>query len=177
MYISRVSRNLGFYKNRSFVLPVNQFGTSLTSTLAPGKKKCGCGGKCRGKRLGFIGDDVPIESAPIPDYIPYEPPIMYSPSPPIPFGPQPTPQTIALNQAQGLQPGGPNLLTSLFSAASQIGVAATSAALRPGQPAQATLASSLSQAVPGLGGLSYGTLAVGGIVLVLVLAVSKSGRR
>lgn len=193
----RLSGPLRAYESKSFVLPTNQFGAAVAVPVGTNKKACKCGGRCKSKqlsrRLGWLGDDssdggqggtdsfyppISFPTTPIPYDIAAPMPGDVGYSGPIAFGPQPTAQTIAQNAAAGLQPGGPSLTSSLVAAAGQIGTAATTAALRPGQNVlqPGTLGYSLAQQVPGLGGLTYSTLLVagGGLLLVLLLA---GGRR
>jgi hypothetical protein len=94
----------------------------------------------------------------------------------VPFGPQPTAATIAQNAAAGLQPGGPNLFSSIAQALASVGGAAVTAGLRPGYPSNlpqpGTLGYSLSQPVPGLG-ISYGWVIGGAAGLVFLLMLTK----
>ena len=195
-----IPRRLAAYNSRQFVLPTSTANQAIIASIVADAKqkekaKCACGGACgrirTSRRLGYLGDDggdpygayfgtdptIDPGIAPGPDINPMPADaINIIQSSGVPFGPQPTAATIAQNAAAGLQPGGPNLFSSIAQALASVGGAAVTAGLRPGYPSNlpqpGTLGYSLSQPVPGLG-ISYGWVIGGAAGLVFLLMLTK----
>jgi hypothetical protein len=188
----RLSGLLRAYESKSFVLPTNQFGAAVAVPVGTNKKACKCGGRCKskrlGRRLGWLGDDSSDGGEGGTDS--FYPPTTF-PTTPIPYdiaAPMPGDVGYVPYGAPGWSVGaavpstgasGSSVTGSLVAAAGQIGTAATTAALRPGQNMlqPGTLGYSLAQQVPGLGGLTYSTLLLAGGGLLLVLLVAGGRRR